>query len=60
MTPKTVKIMPKKKIKKDKVDDTLKWEDGEPAGEKGDEAVPGEGVVAPSKPKEDWHLAYGR
>ena len=51
--PKTVKIMPKKKIKKDKVDDTLKWEDGEPAGEKGDEAVPGEGVVAPSTPKED-------
>jgi hypothetical protein len=42
-----------KKTKKDKVDDTLKWEDGVPAGDKGEKAVPGEGVVAPEKPKED-------
>ena len=46
-----------KKIKRneagDILDDTLKWEDGVQAGEDGEEAVPGEGVVAPEKPDED-------
>ena len=42
-----------KKTKKDKVDDTLKWEDGEPAGEDGQTAVEGEGVIAPTKPPEE-------
>ena len=49
--------MPKKPTK-DKDGNTynydLKWEDGVPAEEGGGEtAIPGKGVVAPEKPKED-------
>ena len=44
--------MPKKKvIKSEAIDNSLKWEDGVPAGDEGDEAIPGEGVVAPKAPK---------
>ena len=49
----------KKKIEKPKtftvneagdiIDKTLKWEDGVPAGEDGDPAIPGKGVVAPKE-----------
>ena len=38
----------------DIIDDTLKWEDGVKAPEgKGEQAIPGHGVVAPKKPDGD-------